>query len=95
MQAEQLILAKDLFALKRPLIMGVLNVTPDSFYDGGRFNRIEVAIAHARTMQAEGVDIIDVGGESTRPGASPGARRLRGAQARECDPREPPCRPRL
>ncbi len=49
--------------------MGVLNVTPDSFSDGGRFNRLDAAIEHAREMVAEGAAIIDVGGESTRPGA--------------------------
>ena len=57
--------------LDRPLIMGVLNVTPDSFSDGGRFDSPEDALAHARDMVAAGADIIDVGGESTRPG-SPG-----------------------
>jgi dihydropteroate synthase len=51
--------------------MGILNVTPDSFYDGGRFAYLDVAIEHARDMVAEGADIIDVGGESTRPGAAP------------------------
>jgi dihydropteroate synthase len=51
--------------------MGVLNVTPDSFYDGGRYFDHEVAIARGREMIAEGADIIDVGGESTRPGADP------------------------
>jgi len=51
--------------------MGILNVTPDSFSDGGRFDRLEPAMAQARTMIAEGADGIDVGGESTRPqGAS-------------------------
>jgi len=50
-------------------IMGILNVTPDSFADGGRHNSFEDAVKHARAMIAEGVDIIDVGGESTRPGA--------------------------
>lgn len=49
-------------------IMGILNVTPDSFSDGGKFNSIEKAISHAEEMISEGVDIIDVGGESTRPG---------------------------
>ena len=49
--------------------MGILNVTPDSFSDGGRFNSLELAITHAEQMLAEGVDIIDIGGESTRPGA--------------------------
>lgn len=53
---------------KRTYIMGILNVTPDSFSDGGRFNNIEMAIKHAKEMIAEGVDIIDIGGESTRPG---------------------------
>ncbi|HUZ08561.1 MAG TPA: dihydropteroate synthase [Acidimicrobiales bacterium] len=51
--------------------MGVLNVTPDSFYDGGRFLRLESAIARGREMAAEGADVVDVGGESSRPGASP------------------------
>ncbi|MCW4385407.1 dihydropteroate synthase [Salinibacterium sp. SYSU T00001] len=52
-----------------PLIMGVLNVTPDSFSDGGDFARTESAVAHAARMVAEGADIIDVGGETTKPGA--------------------------
>jgi dihydropteroate synthase len=52
-------------------IMGVLNVTPDSFSDGGRFLDVEAAIAHGRELEAEGADIVDVGGESTRPGARP------------------------
>ncbi len=51
--------------------MGVLNVTPDSFSDGGRFFAVEKAIEHAVRMAAEGADIIDIGGESTRPGAEP------------------------
>ncbi|KEZ49659.1 dihydropteroate synthase [Metabacillus indicus] len=54
---------------EKTLIMGILNLTPDSFSDGGRFNRIETALAHAKEMIADGADIIDVGGESTRPGA--------------------------
>jgi dihydropteroate synthase len=54
---------------RRPLVMGVLNVTPDSFSDGGRFNSLEQALSHAEQMIAQGVDIIDIGGESTRPGA--------------------------
>lgn len=57
--------------LDRPLIMGVLNVTPDSFSDAGRFAGRESAIGHARRLVADGADIIDVGGESTRPGAEP------------------------
>ncbi len=52
-----------------PLIMGVLNVTPDSFHDGGQFNQLDSAVLRAEQMVAEGVDIIDIGGESTRPGA--------------------------
>jgi len=52
-----------------PRLMGILNVTPDSFSDGGHHNLLDSAVAHARTMIAEGADIIDIGGESTRPGA--------------------------
>ncbi|MBC7962378.1 MAG: dihydropteroate synthase [Steroidobacteraceae bacterium] len=59
------------FSLERPLIMGILNLTPDSFSDGGRFNDTERAVEHALLMEAEGADIIDIGGESTRPGAPP------------------------
>ena len=54
---------------QRTLIMGILNVTPDSFSDGNQFNSLEKAIEHAEQMISEGADIIDVGGESTRPGA--------------------------
>lgn len=57
--------------LSRPRVMGILNVTPDSFSDGGRFLSPEVAISRAREMIQEGADIVDVGGESTRPGAKP------------------------
>lgn len=56
-------------ALDRPRIMGILNVTPDSFSDGGAHASVEAALAHARTLVGDGADIIDVGGESTRPGA--------------------------
>lgn len=56
---------------ERTLVMGILNVTPDSFSDGGRYNNVELALQHAREMIAEGADIIDVGGESTRPGHEP------------------------
>ena len=56
-----------LLAKGRPLVMGVLNVTPDSFSDGGQFVEPGVAIAHARQMAADGADIIDIGAESTRP----------------------------
>lgn len=54
-----------------PLVMGVVNVTPDSFSDGGRFFVTERAIAHAQRLLEDGADVIDVGGESTRPGAAP------------------------
>jgi dihydropteroate synthase len=57
--------------LDRPLIMGVVNITPDSFSDGGRFLDPEAAVSHARRLAAEGADIHDHGGESTRPGAEP------------------------
>lgn len=56
-------------ALNRPVIMGILNVTPDSFSDGGKFFTKERAIRHAHEMAEEGADIIDIGGESTRPGS--------------------------
>ncbi len=59
--------------LSRPLLMGVVNVTPDSFSDGGDHLDPAAAIAHGRHLLAEGADIIDIGGESTRPGASPTA----------------------
>ena len=59
------------FELARPLVMGVLNVTPDSFSDGGRFVDRQSALAHARKMREDGADLIDVGGESSRPGALP------------------------
>ena len=58
-------------ALERTLVMGVLNVTPDSFSDGGRFTTARRALERACAMREEGVDIVDVGGESTRPGALP------------------------
>jgi dihydropteroate synthase len=54
----------------RALVMGILNVTPDSFSDGGRFDRFDAAIAQAERMIEEGADIVDIGGESTRPGAA-------------------------
>jgi dihydropteroate synthase len=57
--------------LSRPCVMGVLNVTPDSFSDGGRFQDIGQALAHAHRMIDEGAAIIDIGGESTRPGSNP------------------------
>ncbi|MDW8324380.1 MAG: dihydropteroate synthase [Burkholderiales bacterium] len=59
------------FALDRPLIMGIVNVTPDSFSDGGLCLDPAAAIEHGRRLVAEGADILDIGGESTRPGAQP------------------------
>ena len=58
-------------ALDRPLIMGVVNVTPDSFSDGGDFATAEAAVVQGRALREAGADILDVGGESTRPGAEP------------------------
>lgn len=59
------------FALDRPLVMGIVNVTPDSFSDGGRHDAPAAAIAHGLRLREEGADILDIGGESTRPGARP------------------------
>jgi len=56
--------------LNRPLIMGVVNVTPDSFSDGGHYLNLDAAVAHARRLIDEGADLLDIGGESTRPGAA-------------------------
>lgn len=57
--------------LDRPRVMGIVNVTPDSFSDGGRHDTTEAAVAHGLGLAAEGADILDIGGESTRPGAAP------------------------
>jgi dihydropteroate synthase len=57
------------FILDRPLVMGIVNVTPDSFSDGGQFDSAKVAIDHALSLIEQGADIVDIGGESTRPGA--------------------------
>ena len=59
---------KEILLGERTLVMGILNVTPDSFSDGGKYNSIDAALAQAKKLIAEGADIIDVGGESTRPG---------------------------
>ena len=64
-------LNKHVFDLKRPLIMGILNITPDSFSDGGQYLTLDEALKRAHQMIEEGVDIIDIGGESTRPGSEP------------------------
>ena len=60
-----------LLALDRPLVMGIVNVTPDSFFDGGRHADARGAVAHALRLVDEGADLVDVGGESSRPGAAP------------------------
>ncbi|MBF6650896.1 dihydropteroate synthase [Methylobacter sp. BlB1] len=57
--------------IDKPLIMGILNVTPDSFSDGGQYSDVDAAVRQARRMLDEGADIIDIGGESTRPGSEP------------------------
>jgi len=66
---RQIICADRTLSLNSPRIMGILNVTPDSFSDGGRFNDFDQAMKHVELMLSQGADIIDVGGESTRPGA--------------------------
>jgi dihydropteroate synthase len=66
-----LICGRHTFDLARPLVMGILNVTPDSFSDGGLYLDTAHALDHARRMVADGADLIDIGGESTRPGAMP------------------------
>ncbi|MEM9886477.1 MAG: dihydropteroate synthase, partial [Bacteroidota bacterium] len=58
-----------LLSLKRPIVMGILNVTPDSFYDGGRYNSTQQALHQVKKMLAAGASIIDIGGMSSRPGA--------------------------
>src|SRR5690242_8937568 len=55
----------------RALVMGIVNVTPDSFFDGGRLATAEAAVAHALDLVRQGADLLDVGGESSRPGAEP------------------------
>lgn len=63
--------ARGAVRLTRPIVVGILNVTPDSFHDGGRHADPEAALRHAAAMIAAGADILDIGGESTRPGAAP------------------------
>jgi dihydropteroate synthase len=69
--AQPLQCGRFILTFERPLIMGILNVTPDSFSDGGRFVARDAALAQAAEMIRDGADIIDIGGESTRPGAPP------------------------
>ncbi len=64
-------IARRSLSLERPLVVGILNLTPDSFSDGGRYRTAEAAVDAALAMEAEGADVIDVGGESTRPGSEP------------------------
>lgn len=71
MSAMQLRTRDRLLDLSQPLVMGILNLTPDSFSDGGRYAARDAALRHADQMMAEGAAIIDIGGESTRPGAAP------------------------
>ena len=59
---------KEFLNTGRTYIMGILNVTPDSFSDGGKFNRLDAALHHVEQMLSDGMDILDIGGESTRPG---------------------------
>jgi dihydropteroate synthase len=68
---SSLVCGRHALALDRPRVMGIVNVTPDSFFDGGRHARADAAIAHARRLVADGADLVDVGGESSRPGATP------------------------
>ena len=65
------VLARGRVALDRPVLLGILNLTPDSFWEGGRHGAPEVALRHAERLVEEGADLLDVGGESTRPGARP------------------------
>lgn len=65
-----MVLQKKIYDCDKPLIMGILNVTPDSFFDGGRYLTDEAVVARARQLVAEGTDILDLGAVSTRPGAS-------------------------
>jgi hypothetical protein len=78
-QSNALICGRHRLSLDRPLVMGVLNVTPDSFADGGTFLDLRDATDRVRQMLGEGANIVDIGGESTRPGADTGER---GARAR-------------
>ena len=77
-------------SLARPRIMGILNVTPDSFSDGGKNFDTKAAIARGREMLDEGADIIDVGGESTRPGSEPPGRSSPWTRATRTSPRSAP-----
>jgi dihydropteroate synthase len=71
MSRQMLVAGSHRLSLDRPLVMGIVNVTPDSFSDGGLHATADAAIAHARSLVDQGADILDIGGESTRPGAAP------------------------
>ena len=66
---KNLCCGKNSHNIELPKVMGILNVTPDSFSDGGKFSRIDIALKQAEQMISDGATIIDIGGESTRPGA--------------------------
>jgi dihydropteroate synthase len=70
MKFRLILRSRTLILCERTLVMGVLNVTPDSFSDGGKYHSANVAIEHALAMELEGADLLDIGGESTRPGSS-------------------------
>jgi dihydropteroate synthase len=67
---EQFVLKSTILDFAQPIIMGIVNVTPDSFYDGGQYHTIDAAISHALQLNAQGATIIDIGGQSTKPGAT-------------------------
>lgn len=69
--SPQLDCAGRVLRLDRPRVMGIVNVTPDSFSDGGAHNTVDAAVAHGLQLVAEGADLLDIGGESTRPGSAP------------------------
>src|SRR4051812_7189092 len=71
MMNRQLRCGSHTFTLDRPLVVGIVNITPDSFSDGGRYLEADDAVRRARQMIADGADLIDIGGESTRPQALP------------------------
>ena len=71
MQHSWLLRSRNLTRHQLPLLMGILNVTPDSFSDGGRFQMLDQAVEQGLRLQSDGADILDIGGESTRPGATP------------------------
>jgi dihydropteroate synthase len=71
MNTHQWHLTDRVLTIERPLVMGIVNVTPDSFSDGGRHSTTDAAVAHALHLVQEGADLLDIGGESTRPGSQP------------------------